>query len=142
MDGLGRFIRHPARRLGLSLALIAAACKPDSADPNAPQVACTGIVSVQVTSGTTPTFSWTPACKLFFVLVEPSNSGADLWSVISDSTNAIASPVVYGTTPSGAVQADAPTPLVAGQVYKVILFRWTGPGKQDGVLIGTANFTP
>lgn len=130
------------RLLLLLLAVVGTGCSSDSAGPGGPLSACTGVVSVSVSGGTTPTFSWTPACRLFLVLVEPASSGEDQWLVITDSTNAIAPPVTYGVTPPGAVQLAAPTALVAGQAYKLVVFRWTGPGAQDGALIGTGTFTP
>jgi len=117
------------------------ACSGD--DPPGPSIIteCTGPVTATVSSGSSPVFSWTPTCSLFFLLVEPQGSGADLWSIISDSTNAIPPPVTYGVVPGGATELDAPQTLVPGTAYDVYLFRWTGPGSQDGVMIGTASFT-
>jgi len=103
---------------------------------------CTGPVTVTVGAGTSPQFSWSPACRLFFVIVEPAASGQDLWSVITEGTNAISSPVLYGTVPPGAQELDPPTPLVAGTAYKVAVARYTGPGPQDGAIIGMQTFTP
>jgi hypothetical protein len=78
---------------------------------------------------------------LFFLLVE-EDSGGDQWSVITDSTNAIAPPVTYGVVPPGATVNFPPAILVAGTSYEVLVFRWTGPGRQDGALIGSKIFTP
>jgi len=103
--------------------------------------ACSSTVNITVGSGITPTFSWTPACSLFFLLVE-GNTGGDQWSVISDSTNAIAPPVTYGIVPPGATADFPPTTLVSGMSYDVLVARWTGPGAQDGVIIGSKTFTP
>jgi hypothetical protein len=98
-------------------------------------------VTITVSSGASPSFSWTPACRLFFVNVELG--ATDQWSIISDSTNAIAPPVRYGVVPAGAEQSSAEiTPLQAGQTYDVNLFYWSGPGAQDGTLIGSRDFTP
>lgn len=129
------------RRILILIGIAVTACGSDAVGPEGALPACTGAVSVSVSGGAAPTISWTPACRLFFVLVEPLESGADQWGIISDSTNAIAPPVTYGVTPAGAVQQAAPVPLLVGQSYKVVLFRWTGPGSQDGVAIGTATFT-
>jgi hypothetical protein len=116
-------------------------CSSDGTDPGDAPAACTGPVTISVSSGTTPSFSWTPACSLFFVNVELG--ATDQWSIISDSTNAIAPPVRYGVVPAGAEQSTSEvTPLQAGQTYDVNLFYWTGPDAQDGTLIGTQNFTP
>jgi len=77
------------------------------------------------------------------VLVEDPANGEDQWGVESDSANAIASPITYGIVPKGATkQFRAPTALVAGHTYQVAVFRFTGPGHADGVIIGQASFTP
>jgi len=129
------------RFVSSALLTILASCS-DSTSPNE-QPECTGPVQVAVTPrSTTPTFSWTPACRLFFVNIEPTGSGADLWNAISDSANAIASPVQYGVVPPGARQLTTTVALQHGTSYGVFVFRWTGPGNQDGVLVGSQVFTP
>jgi hypothetical protein len=97
-------------------------------------------VTIEVSSGTSPTFDWSPACRLFFLGVELG--AADQWLVITDSANAIAPPVRYGVLPAGARQRDPALPLEPGQTYDVNFARWTGPGAEDGVPIGTEFFTP
>jgi hypothetical protein len=104
---------------------------------------CAGAVNLSVGSGTTPQFRWTPTCRLFLVLVEDPATGDDQWAVDSDSSNAIDSPVTYGTIPKGATkQSQAPVALQAGHTYQVYVFRFTGPGHEDGVLIAQQPFTP
>jgi len=116
-------------------------CSSDSTSPGAATPVCTGAVTIAVSSGTSPSFNWTPACRLFFVNVELG--ATDQWNIASDSTNAIAPPVQYGVVPAGARQLTPNvTPLQAGQTYDVNLFYWTGPGAQDGSFIGSQNFTP
>ena len=126
-----------ARALGWLLAALA--CSSDSAGPS-DQPVCAGNVTVSVSSGTTPTFSWTPACKLFFVLVE--DGGGDQWGAISDGTNVIATPVEYGVVPPGATELQAPAVLNPGTPYTITVYRWVGPGPQDETLIGQKVFTP
>ncbi len=133
------------RRRAASGAVIAAAatgCADEPSGTGGTLPECTATVSVAVGAGTTPTFTWTPACRLFFVLVEPAVGGTDLWSIISDSANVIVPPITYGVVPTGAQEGDPPTPLAAGSGYEVYLYRWTGPGRQDGVLVGHTSFTP
>ena len=57
-------------------------------------------------------------------------------------SNEIVPPVTYGVVPEGATELTAPTALVAGVIYDVILFRFTGPGDDDGELIVIQTFTP
>jgi hypothetical protein len=129
---------HSRTLCALASLLAGVACS-DGASP-IEQAACTGDVTLSVTSGTAPSISWSPACKLFLVLVEAE--GGDVWAVISDGANAIATPVRYGVVPTGATELQAPTPLVAGLSYSVSVFRWTGPNPQDGTPIGQKIFTP
>ena len=128
------------RTLGAVLSVVVAVACNDS---TAPPSECGASVSVTVGSGTAPVFNWTPTCRLFLVLVEDPITGGDQWGVESDSTNAIAPAVTYGTTPPGATkQLTLPTTLQAGHPYRVSVFRFTGPGHEDGLLIGQASFTP
>jgi hypothetical protein len=69
---------------------------------------CPATVTISVGAGTTPSFSWQPTCRLFFVNVEPALSGTDLWTIISLGQNGIAPPVVYGQVPSGATELTRP----------------------------------
>lgn len=118
----------------------AVACSSDPTSPGGPLPDCTGPVSIEVSAGTSPSFDWSPACRLFFLNVE---LGADdHWLIISDSTNAIAPPVRYGVLPAGARQRAPATPLESGQTYDVNLARWTGPGAEDGAPVGSEAFTP
>jgi len=103
---------------------------------------CSGPVTLTVTTGTAPTFSWTPRCRLFFVIVEPAESGADLWSIITRGQNALAPPVTYGEVPTSAEETNPPVALQAGSAYKVAVARWTGPGDDDGETIGVQPFAP
>jgi hypothetical protein len=117
------------------------ACSSDATSPGTATPVCTGAVTIAVSPGTSPSFNWTPACRLFFVNVELGAS--DQWTIISDGTNAIAPPVQYGVVPSGARQSSLDvTPLQAGQTYDVNFFYWTGPGAQDGTFLGSRDFTP
>jgi hypothetical protein len=125
--------------VALSCAMVLA-CSSDETGPSDAPI-CSAPVTIAVSSGLTPSFSWTPACRLFFVNVELG--ATDQWSIISDGTNAISPPVLYGVVPAGAHQSSSEvTPLIAGQTYDVNLFYWTGPGAQDGTFIGSLEFTP
>jgi hypothetical protein len=125
--------------IALGFLLPSLACSSDSNGPSG-QATCAGNVTVTVSNSTTPSISWTPACRLFFVLVEEAQG--DVWGAISDGTNAIETPVQYGVVPAGATEQTPPAALVAGTPYTVSVFRWEGPGLQDGVLIGQLTFTP
>ncbi len=117
------------------------ACSSDGTNPSNPPPVCSAPQPILESSRPSPTISVTPACRLFFVNIELG--ATDQWSVISDSTNAIAPPVRYGIVPAGAQQSSSDPPsLEAGETYDVNLFYWSGPGAQDGTFIGTQEFTP
>jgi hypothetical protein len=103
---------------------------------------CSGPVSLAVTPGATPTFSWTPSCRLAFLVVEPDENGTDLWSIITRGENALAPPVTYGDPPAGVETLTPPFPLTSGTVYRVAVARWTGPGDDDGESVGAETFEP
>ena len=104
---------------------------------------CTGAVTPTLGAGLTLVIRWTPACRLFLVLVEDPTAGTDQWGVLSDSTNGIAPPVTYGTLPAGATkELTPPVNLQTGHVYRLGVFRFTGPGHEEGVLAGQVTFTP
>ena len=130
---------YPRTACVLAILLASLACGSDTTSPSE-QAACTGNVTVSVSSGTTPNISWEPACRAYLVLVE--EDGGDVWGAVSeDGAHAIATPVRYGVVPTGATELTPPSPLSAGTAYSVSVFRWTGP-PQDGTLIGTKAFTP
>ncbi len=132
-----------ARSPGVVTLVAALACGSDSGSTNPRSLPeCTGNVSIQVSAGIQPTFSWTPACRLFVLGVESASSGSDQWVIISAGANRITPGVRYGTVPAGAAQLEAPAPLARGQSYDVFLGRYTGPDPDDGVLIGVKAFTP
>ena len=128
----------PFAILGAALAL---SCGCDSTAP-VDLEDCPAAVTVAVGSGTTPTFSWQPTCRLFFLIVEPADAGTDLWLVIFRGENGISPPVVYGAVPAGATQRASAATLQPGTAYKVGLARFTGPGDEDGEIIAVQEFTP
>jgi hypothetical protein len=67
---------------------LASACSDPTGNDTGNLPACTGTVAITVSAGKTPSFNWTPACSVFFVLVEAAG-GTDQWSIITDSTNGI-----------------------------------------------------
>jgi hypothetical protein len=108
----------------------------DPASPNAP-AACTGAVTVTVSGGTTPTFSWTPQCAIVALIVE--EGADDRWSVFANSDAGFGPGVVYGSPPVGGSQTAVAQPLRAGVLHNVTLFR--GPLSAP-VVSTTKSFTP
>ena len=108
----------------------------DSVSPNAP-AACTGAVTVTVSSGLTPQFSWTPECSIVALIVE--EEAVDQWDVFANGDPGFGPSVTYGTKPAGSNQTVPPRPLRAGVLYTVTLFR--GP-LSSPVVSTVKSFTP
>ena len=123
-----------------TVALAAAGCGDDD-DPAGPDdlAPCTGDVTVSVSAGTTPTFSWSPACRAYGLIVEEGAS--DRWLLVATGSAGIAPGVRYGTVPAGASQRGEPAvPLVAGRAYDVTVFR--GTTDDNARPAGSRDFTP
>jgi hypothetical protein len=101
-------------------------------------------VTVRVSAGLQPAFSWNPACRIEGLAVHLPGPGPIVWSTMSSRlSNTIATPVRYGVFPDGAAQtANILLPLVAGTRYQVTLFR--GDDSPGGSLrsVGVTTFVP
>ena len=115
-------------------------CADDIGPDELPE--CSDPVTLAVSAGTTPTFSWTPLCRLSFLVVGPDESGTDVWSIITRGENALAPPVTYGDPPAGAETLTPPVPLNSGTAYRVAVARWAGPGDDDLENSGAETFEP
>ncbi len=126
--------------IGLLLLAIIVSCSSDS--PNEPIVLeeCNTDVMIKVSSGTTPTFTWEPICKVSWLLVEEGSS--DQWFISNPDSNTIAPGVVYGIVPESANENSEAKPLVKGTTYEVILFWRTGPDYDIGEDLLIQTFTP
>ena len=125
--------------VALAAAISASACG-DAVSP-----VCPGdIVTVTASSGTTPEFTWTPACPVAQLDVDDmTQGGVNVWRISGQGTNAIAPGLRYGETPTGVVQLRAPDPLVAGREYRLTVLRWVGDAQSGGLAGGgVARFTP
>ncbi len=73
-------------------------------------------LTLSVSTGTTPTFAWTPACRPDrFAVWEEDGNFQSMW-VIMDS---IPSGLRYGVVPPGTREVTAAKPLVPGVRYRV-----------------------
>jgi hypothetical protein len=104
------------------------ACGADQATGPTGCDATTSVIAT-VGAGTTPTLSWTPACNVYFVIVEDGGGGDQWW--VTDSTgdtttaaNSIAGPITYGIAPLATNEnPDGPQPLHADTAYHLALWR-------------------
>ena len=100
---------------------------------------CTGPVTISVSTGTTPLFGWTPACRVSDLVVQEAGIAADVWEIVTDGTNQIDPGVRYGIVPPGVREQEDPETLLVGVTYNVAVGRWTGSGLE---VIGVRSFTP
>jgi hypothetical protein len=116
-------------------------------------------VNATISVGASVTFNWTPACPVALVLIEPENSGHDVWWIAtfaasdSDFTpttqNRITPPVTFGQVPSTATASFGPEPMLAGTNYSLILWRNLPNGASvrcqenngTGCLVAVKSFT-
>ena len=102
---------------------------------------CGTVVTVTVSKGLYPTFSWASGCQIEQLTVARPASGAIVWSAVSPNRNSIAPPVQYAATPPGAAMtANRLEFLVAGTTYEVELFRIDDLGSRQSV--GRSTFVP
>ena len=94
---------------------------------------CQGPISLAVSSGTTPQFTWTAPCAVGRVIVHDATSV--IWDVRSAPAR-ILSPVRYGVRPSGATEEQAAEALSTGETYHVAVY------SDAQIVIGGASFTP
>ena len=126
--------------MAISTFLVLACSDDDSTGPTVlPE--CEDIDSITVTAGAELTFAWAPNCRLMGWNIEPVGSGADQWLVLSEGANSISPPITYGVVPEGAREIHAAEALVPGVEYTLYLFKWIGPGPQDGVPVASETFT-
>ena len=136
--GSGRL--RAASPLGAVCLIALAGCSDAIGPDELPE--CSGPVTLEVTPGTTPSFAWTPACRISSLIVEADDGGTQLWAIITRGENALAPPVIYGDPPAGAETLAPPGPLASGTAYQVRVARWIGPEGDDGQSIGAETFEP
>jgi hypothetical protein len=98
------------------------------------------IIKITVSTGATPTFSWTPDSTIGRLIVEEDDK--ELWSTETEGENLYRSPIRYGVHPPGAAEDESAFPLVAGHTYTIKLFRWISVKPERFQLLGVQKFTP
>jgi hypothetical protein len=108
--------------------------------------ACLGDVSLEVSDGTTPTFSWSPPHPVYEVGVYKMSGSDFVWGLNIDGSAAdavelgIVPPIEYGVVPAGAYAPVSPSALMAGTLYRVYVAcatEWYTVKE-----VGSATFTP
>jgi hypothetical protein len=134
--------------LAATLAVFVLSCS-DGTAPTPVPCADDQQVTVSVSPGLQPTFSWEPACGMSSVqvwAVSPGSGGGGwvLYGGENAARNPLGSGIRYGRAPSGAIEPAPEVPLVAGQEYMVAVYRWIGePGGPGGLFDrGGASFRP
>ena len=110
--------------------------EPDPVD----STVCVGSVDITVSAGTTPTFSWSPDCKIGRLIV--MDGPLETWGTETLGENIYESPIVYDVPPPGAVEPEPAVPLIAGRTYTVSVYKWFSVAPESLVFLGEQNFTP
>jgi hypothetical protein len=131
-----------ARRLALAGAAVLLVVGCGSSDPTDD---CPTSVEVSVTEGTTPSFSWSPACRAYQVSV--NDVSGPVWAMgfafgNPAKANAILPPVAFGDSLAVGDSLAPPPPLAltAGHTYTFYLFGLNAVGQS--VKMGQQSFTP
>lgn len=92
----------------------------DSAAPNGG--GCDQPLEFTVSSSTSPTISWNPACTVAQLYVtEPSDASTPIRWQVDASSNSIRPPVSYGSAPAGTTVSKSPDALFTKHHYVVIV---------------------
>lgn len=106
---------------------------------------CTRPIGVEVSSGVTPIFSWTPDCGISALTVTsvPAATGATesaVWAFSVPESNPLGSGIRYGEAPTGARVWTAAQSLRGGTTYRVSVILTVG---LDGIVAsGSRTFVP
>ena len=138
-------MRSVVRGLGVvvsgGLLLLAGACGDDDPTGGGGGGGGTGgTITVTVTSGTAPAYSWTGGDVFTVSVTRTADPTVIVWGVVTPGGDGIASAVTHGMVPSGTVQVSMPPALemtlTAGVDYTVNVVR------ENPVGFGFIQFTP
>jgi hypothetical protein len=125
----------------LTVLTVLSACS----DSNDPTSDCPTDVAITVSTGTTPQFSWSPACRAYQVGVNASTG--PVWAIGFNfsnpaKANAISTPVTFGDSLAvgDSLVAHPVDELTPGQTYTFYVFGLTKVGQS--VKLGQQTFTP
>lgn len=103
-------------------------------------------VTVAVSSGTGPTFTWVRACGMSSIMVFPAAGPPAVWVVYGGAaaaSNPLRSGLRYGQAPLGTFEATPAAALQVDTDYEVLVYRWVGDAAGGGPFQrGSATFRP
>ena len=122
--------------VGLLAVAAVAACREPVLPPGVGPCPPFSTLTLSVSSGTTPTFAWTPLCRTDrFAVWEEDGSFQRMWEI----TDSIPSGIRYGDVPPGRRELVKAKPLVPGVRYRVSASNVTTFG---GGITGEKTFVP
>ena len=125
-------------RVPVAVALLAAfaACREPMQPPTLRRCPPGTTLTMSVSSGTTPAFTWTPDCHPDRLAVwEEGGSAQRMWELV----DSIPPGLRYGVVPSGRREVVAAKPLVSGARYRVSA---SSVSEFGGGAAGDASFVP
>jgi hypothetical protein len=99
---------------------------------------CPDNLTVTVNGGPNPKISWSPACNISKIFVEPAAGGPSMWFVSSAGNN-IGPGVSYGETPACAEEIRWAAPLEDGEIYSIALVK---RDERGDLVVGRFNYSP
>ncbi len=123
--------------LVLSFSLLFISCSEDPPNGAGNNNSGTGNITITVSGGTNPQYSWSGGNVFSVTVVRTSAPTVPVWGIATAGVDNIASAVTHGTTPSGAIQTfSTETTLSGGVQYRVSVARIAGSE------FGFTDFTP
>ena len=133
------FTRVRSRRASVVACVFVLAIGCSGATSPADLPPCQGPVTVSVSSGTVPLFSWAPRCLAGQLAVTTISGYVTYW-IVTGTGNTLQPSVRYG------IPRDTSSlglyPLQVGGTYTVHVLRATGDSAAPFQAIGSTNFTP
>lgn len=104
----------------VTVAVLTVGCETTGSEP---EECAEADVSLTVSTGLQPTFTWTPECRMTWLQVSNAVSADVMWSLSADG-NRIPSGVRYGTVPPGSEEWEPAAPLNLADRYTLAIWRY------------------
>ena len=119
------YIKHFIVMLSFSLLFIS--CSEDNPAGTDNNNSGSGNITITVSSGATPQYSWSGGNVFSVTVVRTSAPSVPVWGIVTAGQDNIASPATHGAMPAGAIQTFAvETTLTSGVEYRVTVARISG----------------
>ena len=102
---------------------------------------CEQGVTITVGTGLTPSFEWSPVCRVTMLQVRDAETDIPVWTLLAGPFNGLTPPVTYGTAPPGAITSGPDEEALAAGTSYILVLRVADifAGEYE---VGRREFTP